>query len=72
MKSQQLNQDNQWQAFLETGRQPVKAIKPKEIIDVHKQLKAKYSNIPMPTPGRIIRTVSSKQRGAVIFQRGGK
>ena len=65
------NQDNQWQAFLETGKQPAKAVNSKQIVDVHQKLKAKYPGTPIPNPNRIIRTVSPKQQNAVIYQRGG-
>jgi hypothetical protein len=66
-------QDNQWLDYLETGRDVPRAVKPKQIIDVEKQLKAKYPGVPMPTPGRIIRPViSPKQERAINYQRGEK
>lgn len=72
MESQNINKDNQWIKYLEQGKQPEKAIKPKQIIDVRKALKAKYPNTPMPSPNRIIRTVAPKQQRAIITQQGAR
>lgn len=67
MKNQS-NNDSEWQAFLDTGKQVIKAVNSKEIIDVHQKLKSKYPGTPMPNPNRIIKTVSSKQQRAIREQ----
>ena len=66
------NQDNEWQAFLETGKEVPKAIKPKEIIDFQKALKAKYPKVPMPNANRIVKMVSAKQQRAITRQEGAR
>jgi len=66
------NQDNEWQAFLETGKEVPKAIKPKEIVDFKKALKTKYTGTPMPNPDRIIRVVSAKQQRGIRIQQGAR
>ena len=65
------NNENQWQAFLETGKNVPLAIKPKKKIDVQKAVKAKYPSIPMPTY-KATKVISAKQRRAVIRQEGEK
>lgn len=65
-------QDNQWQHFLETGETVPKAVKAKEIIDMDKQLRAKYPGVPIPSADRIVGTISVKQQRGVNYQRGGK
>lgn len=62
MRSQDPN--NQFQKFLETGKQNPMAIKPKEKVDTQSALRAKYPGIPLPTH-RAIKTFSDKQRRAV-------
>jgi len=69
MKSQSLNNDNQWQTFLRTGKNVPLAIKPKKKTDVQKALKAKYPGVPIPTH-RPTRMISAKQRRAVKRQEG--
>jgi len=59
------NQDNQWVEYLKTDKQVPRAVKAKEIIDVHKELKAKYPGVPIPNADRIVKTVSTKQQGAI-------
>ena len=64
-----MDQDNQWQAFLETGKDVPKAVTPRESRDVHKELKAKYPGVPMPKP---VRAISTTQQRAITHQEGGR
>lgn len=66
------NQNNQWQDFLETGTDVTKAVNRKQIIDVDKDLRAKYPNIPIPSADRIVRTISVKQQRGINYQQGEK
>ena len=66
-----IEKNNQWQEFLETGKNVPLAIKPKKKIDVQKALKAKYPSIPMPTY-KATKVISAKQRRAIIRQEGEK
>lgn len=63
------DQKNQWVEYLKSGKEVPKAVKPKEIIDIHQKLVAKYPGVPLPNPNRIIRTVSHKQQSAIKGER---
>jgi len=60
----QSQQENEWQTFLDEGKQAPKAVQPREIIDTQRALRAKYPNTPLPTH-RVVRMVSEKQRKAI-------
>jgi len=62
-----MDQDNEWQTFLETGKDVPKAVKPREVTDVHEQLKAKYPGMPMPKP---VRAISTTQQRAIRHEKG--
>jgi len=62
-----MDQDNEWQTFLETGKDVPKAVKPREVTDVHEQLKAKYPGMPIPSP---VSEISPRQQRAISHKKG--
>lgn len=74
IENEDINKDNQWQEFLETGKHvPLAINKPEDKRKDHvAKLKAKYPDMRIPNPNRIIRVVSPKQQRAVRRQEGGR